>query len=183
MNDRVPITQRAMRTAFVPYTPAAVRRIKAGAAARDLGWDSEMYRRVCREHGIAPCDMTTAIAPAPVVAAAPPRQPEIPTPAPAPAAAALDASFDHASGVVVHRCFTLRLRGPIQRNILRALFEAHAAGGDDFARGEWIAAHAGTSLESLSVVIQALRGHLRQIGLAVEGRCSRGGGYRLRAAR
>jgi hypothetical protein len=36
----------------VPYTRDAIRMIRSGASAADLGWPASMYERVCRSHGI-----------------------------------------------------------------------------------------------------------------------------------
>jgi hypothetical protein len=36
----------------VPYTRDAIRLIRNGASAADLGWPASMYERVCRSHGI-----------------------------------------------------------------------------------------------------------------------------------
>lgn len=37
-----------------PYTPDTLKRIKAGATARDLGWDDAMYASICWRHQLRP---------------------------------------------------------------------------------------------------------------------------------
>jgi len=57
----------------VPYTRAAVQRIRDGASAADLGWSATMFERVCRDHGIDPLARRRVVpVAAAVVEAAPP---------------------------------------------------------------------------------------------------------------
>lgn len=51
-----------------PYCPATLVRIRAGATAADLGWDSAMYASVCRRHAIAPNASPQPMEPRPLVA-------------------------------------------------------------------------------------------------------------------
>lgn len=43
----------ARTSARVPYSPAALAQIRAGASAAALGWDQSFYETICRRHGLA----------------------------------------------------------------------------------------------------------------------------------
>ncbi len=68
--------------AFTPYNTDALTRIGNGACARELGWDDEFYKHICRKHGlgaVASQSLKTHIAPEIAPEATPPA---LPTPTP-----------------------------------------------------------------------------------------------------
>lgn len=144
----------------VPYTRDAIRQIRAGATARDLGWSSTMYDRVCREQGIS---RGVQVDYAKVVRASEDD----------------GLRFDRATGeAFAHGIVVALPKG--QAAIFSLLFELHAAGGDRFIKREEVATAQSRSLKTISDQVQRLNAKLKPLGISIETRMGNAGGYRLR---
>lgn len=174
---------------YVPFTPAAVKRIREGATADDLGWSTTMYQRVCRERGIDPLAAPKLkVVPAEEV---PVSQEEVekpePAPEPEPPKQQMRKSrerdvlrFDRRTGELFYHDIVVAFNA-IQAKVFEALFDKHVADHSAFITASEVCDL--TLIEEVSTVEVALRqinNRLVRLGLRIEGRRSAGGGYRLR---
>lgn len=162
---------------FAPYNPGTLNRIRKGSCARDLGWDDEFYRSVCRKHGIEPVTVMLS------TVVAPPRTPlscssaGVPKPAPTSVKSPTGpVTYDIINREVRRGAVIVNLSGTAQAifEYLRDVPDGHLAGGPA------IAGSAGIGTSSVATMVRALAKKLRPLGIGVEGVvASRRGGYYL----
>lgn len=159
-------------TARAPYNRDTLALIRQGASASSLGWEQSFYTSICRRHGIEPAVAAVTTA---VPAAEPtPIQQEIARAAPPPVDDAVCRIMVEL-GEVSRGAATIELTGQ-QINVLCVL--ARAAPHEFVARTT-IARKVEISSDGVANYIALLRAHLRRLGLLLDSRMGRGGGWRI----
>jgi len=160
----------------MPFTVAALARIKNGATARDLGWPETFYISVCRKHGLEPTRShppKTQAAPEIAAVVAPPA-PAAPMPDPEPLPDNGECVFETSSRTLRRGALTLTL-APRQAELIVLIAKAtteHPAVGPYLAERMHIEVHGG-----IGGHIVALRKKVAPLGIkigAVAGRSSSG---------
>lgn len=157
----------------VPYTRAAVQRIREGATAAELGWSGTMFERVRREHGI---DIMPIVKAAPIVPEA-----EIPSARVVAADEGAVLRFDRKTGDIFYHGVVIPLK-PVQAKVFEAFFDLHASGDEAFHTAEDINKRMGSTSEAHAAMqsIRALNHKLQRIGVRIESKQGNCGGFRLR---
>ena len=151
----------------VPYTRAAVQRIRDGASAADLGWSATMFERVCRDHGIDPLARRRVVpVAAAVVEAAPPSD-------------AL--RFDAKTGEIFHEGLVIALPR-VQAQIFAVLYDAYRMGNRDFIPAGTIhrLTENDADCSTVPTAIRRIKVRLAKLPLTIESKNGHNGGSRLK---
>lgn len=147
----------------VPYTLKAIRLIRGGASAKDLGWADSMYDSVCRSHGIE------RARPRAEVVRRPDTRPEH----------IID--FRHRSGEIIRASVIIAL-SPVQAEAFGILYERYIGDEPGFISAFDISGKLKKECSTRNVVnmIARLNDRLAPLKCWIEGKLGSNGGYRLR---
>jgi hypothetical protein len=148
----------------VRYTPKAVRLIRNGASAADLGWPASMYERVCRSHGIEQAKPRREVV----------RQEDDPRPEPL-------LQFRHRSSEIVRAGIIIAV-SPVQGEAFGILYGRYITGEQNFISAFDISGKLKKECSRRNVVNMLYRMNRRLAPLKcwIEAKVGKDGGYRLR---
>jgi len=145
----------------VPYTRAAIKLIRDGASAKDLGWSESRYDTVCRSHGIE------REKPRPQAVAAPSDRPPH------------ELDFRHKSGEVIRAGIIVSLPS-MQARAFKPLYDRLVLNDDSFMSGAEIGELIACVPRSAYRTFDRLNKRLAPLRCRIESKGGNLGGFRLR---